>query len=522
MKRKRGKIIFLCCVLFFCSSVQISFAQTQWITIKGTNVVVDSFKGVDAVYTKEKNADTDAIYSCAAYVKKYYKEIYGVTVTNLINNGPPMIPAGGASFVKVTKPQIGDIAFWPTSKNKNNHSAIVKAINGNTVTLIEQNYKTSATAAVAVNRVVTFPAAEFEFWRLTGNFKEKEYADKKTEDNTTTNNTNEKKGSKENPEALILDVESIPILCEVYEKGAISSVEGKQNNVQIQAKKSDTEQSYSLYGNGIYYEFIIDDFGIEGWYLNEKEHWREISHDEEIVTTKAYFTIPNDREIDSNQPAKPGEIINMGDETGKGESGNSNFGQPITLPKESEKETSSISFSDIDQTHWAYESIQNCVSKGLLTGYADGTFRPTGTITRAEFAVLICKAMNIDVSTMTGGSFADVDEEDWYSPYIEYAGSILGEETRVDGSSIFRPNDSTKREDACGVVARMKNLNTQAANISILNKFIDETTISLKRKQDAALAVAGGYIPLFDDNTFRGQDGITRAQAAVMFERLMK
>lgn len=534
MKKKRRKILFLCCLLFFCSPVQSSFAQTQWITIKGTNVVVDSFKGVDAIYTQEKNADSDATYSCAAYVKKYYKEIYGVNVTNLMDNGPPMIPAGGASFVQVTKPQIGDIVFWPTSKNKNNHSAIVKAVNGNTVTLIEQNYKSSATATAAVNRTVTFPSAEFEFWRLTGNFQEKAYADKKTNTNITSTNTNAKRGSKDNPEALILDMESIPKLCQAYEKGVISSVTGKQSNMQIETKQSNREQSYILYGSGTYYEFIIDDFEIEGWYLNEKGNWRQIDTEEEIITTKAYFTIPNIRKVALDEPIEldqiiglPNEIVDNPEQFVSEENSLENpiVEEPI-IPQEEElrEELSDISFSfsDVDQTHWAYESIQNCVAKGIFTGYEDGTFQPDKKITRAEFAVLICKGMNIDVSSMTEESCADVKKEDWYSPYVEFARFILEGETRADGSIVFRPNDDAKREDACSAVVKMENFDVETADTSILDGFLDKNTISLKRKKEVALAVAGGYISGFEDNTFRGQDAITRAQAAVLFDQISK
>lgn len=534
MKKRRGKILFLCCFLFFCSSVQSSFAQTQWITIKGTNVVVDSFKGVDAIYTQEKNADTDATYSCAAYVKKYYKEIYGINVTNLMDNGPPMVPAGGASFVRVTKPQIGDIVFWPTSKNKNNHSAIVKSVTGNTVTLIEQNYKSSATATAAVNRTISFPSAEFEFWRLTGNFQEKAYADKKTNANITSTNTNAKRGSKDNPEALILDMESIPKLCQVYEKGIIASITGKQSNMQIETKQSNREQSYILYGSGTYYEFVIDDFEIEGWYLNEKGNWREIDIEEEIVTTKAYFTIPNIEKIGLEESIEPEQIIGLENESidkseqfisGENNLENPIIEEPIVISEEELKQELSdisFSFSDVDQNHWAYESIQNCVARGLFTGYEDGTFQPDKKITRAEFAVLICKGMNIDVSSMIGESCVDVKKEDWYSPYVEFARFILEGETRADGSILFQPNNDTKREDACSAVIKMENFDAETADVSILDSFIDKNTISLKRKKEVALAITKEYISGFEDNTFRAQDAITRAQAAVLFDQMSK
>ncbi|MEQ9622607.1 S-layer homology domain-containing protein [Coleofasciculus chthonoplastes] len=48
-------------------------------------------------------------------------------------------------------------------------------------------------------------------------------------------------------------------------------------------------------------------------------------------------------------------------------------------------------FPDI-QTHWAKDCINQMASRNLVTGYPDGTFRPNGSITRAEFAVLMLNA----------------------------------------------------------------------------------------------------------------------------------
>ena len=46
------------------------------------------------------------------------------------------------------------------------------------------------------------------------------------------------------------------------------------------------------------------------------------------------------------------------------------------------------SFPDV-KGHWAESSIKWAVNKGLAKGYADGTFKPNGNVTPAEFAVMI-------------------------------------------------------------------------------------------------------------------------------------
>ena len=46
-------------------------------------------------------------------------------------------------------------------------------------------------------------------------------------------------------------------------------------------------------------------------------------------------------------------------------------------------------FTDLEETHWAYDDINTMVEKGILNGYPDGTFRPNGYITRAEMAAVL-------------------------------------------------------------------------------------------------------------------------------------
>ncbi len=43
--------------------------------------------------------------------------------------------------------------------------------------------------------------------------------------------------------------------------------------------------------------------------------------------------------------------------------------------------------------HWAESAITYWQDNGLISGYEDGTFKPDKSITRAEFAVMLNKAL---------------------------------------------------------------------------------------------------------------------------------
>lgn len=109
---------------------------------KSSKQTVDTLNGVNAYYRKGPNDGSNKFYSCAAFVKRYYKQVYGMNVYNLLRNRTPL--AEGDSFKRVKTPRVGDIVAMNTNHGTT-HWAIVKSISGNgsIITLIEQNWKWS-------------------------------------------------------------------------------------------------------------------------------------------------------------------------------------------------------------------------------------------------------------------------------------------------------------------------------------------------------------------------------------------
>lgn len=54
--------------------------------------------------------------------------------------------------------------------------------------------------------------------------------------------------------------------------------------------------------------------------------------------------------------------------------------------------------------HWAKEHIITAAERNIVKGYEDGTFRPDGKITRSEFAVILGRALNVNLD-QSGLSF---------------------------------------------------------------------------------------------------------------------
>ncbi|MBP5274365.1 MAG: S-layer homology domain-containing protein [Abditibacteriota bacterium] len=61
-------------------------------------------------------------------------------------------------------------------------------------------------------------------------------------------------------------------------------------------------------------------------------------------------------------------------------------------------------FSDVPRDHWAYDAISELEDAGLIVGYPDGEFKGKRTMTRYEFAVILCRLLPF----LEGGDGTDV------------------------------------------------------------------------------------------------------------------
>jgi hypothetical protein len=82
-------------------------------------------------------------------------------------------------------------------------------------------------------------------------------------------------------------------------------------------------------------------------------------------------------------------------------------------------ETDENVFADVSDDYWAVKYINSAYSKGWVTGYPDGTFKPNGQITRAEVIVVLNQIPSraIDASSFERVTvvhdFTDIDESHW-------------------------------------------------------------------------------------------------------------
>jgi hypothetical protein len=125
--------------------------------------------------------------------------------------------------------------------------------------------------------------------------------------------------------------------------------------------------------------------------------------------------------------------------------------------------TNKVTFpNDVPLSHWAHAYIEDLYKRGLTGGCAPGSFCPGNNVSRAELAVFLVRALNIDPPATTKQTFQDVPTNHWAHRFIEEAVArglmvgcgVGGSDSTIPGESttihFFCPGDAVSRAEVAG------------------------------------------------------------------------
>ncbi|WP_172844462.1 S-layer homology domain-containing protein [Tumebacillus algifaecis] len=185
-----------------------------------------------------------------------------------------------------------------------------------------------------------------------------------------------------------------------------------------------------------------------------------------------------------------------------------------------------IGFPDVLSGHYAKESIESLAAKSVIQGFEDNTFRPQATVTRAQFAAMLVKALGIKEDTSAVSAFTDVTTDKWYSSVVNtaYQAQLLSGR----GGGIFAPEDLITAQEMATMV-------TTALRYAEFTKTLssEQQTEHLMQlpNSDGLFAYALAPIALCIEeniltgptfNTFNATKPADRAMAADMLYRMLK
>jgi len=169
-------------------------------------------------------------------------------------------------------------------------------------------------------------------------------------------------------------------------------------------------------------------------------------------------------------------------------------------------------FTDVHPGNWFAEDVLFLVEYDLISGYPDNTFRPANSVTRAEFAKMICQALGWGLQLPMTPSFGDVKSDNWAFRYIETAkahGAINGYP-----GGVFKPNDKITRAEICKMLVVAYDIDLDSGGINFLDVPKDHWArqyIITARNYELVSGYAG--------NMFKPNASATRAEAARMINK---
>lgn len=197
-----------------------------------------------------------------------------------------------------------------------------------------------------------------------------------------------------------------------------------------------------------------------------------------------------------------------------------NLPDETLIKPESTIDTGSVQnvFTDIQSNHWAFGALNNLYDLKIIGGYPDKTIRPDLTISRAEIAKMAYQAFMADSGIKeTKMSFKDVKNGEWYYSVIAKMvtkGVFTGYKDKT-----FRPHAKVTRAEVIKILvaaANMKSLKEEAQMPSF--KDISKNAWYLRYLN---IALENKFISGFSDDTFRPDAPATRAEVAMMVNKIL-
>lgn len=183
-------------------------------------------------------------------------------------------------------------------------------------------------------------------------------------------------------------------------------------------------------------------------------------------------------------------------------------------------------FSDVPSTHGFYTAIMDCAAKGITSGYADGTFRPTNSVTRAQFCVMLSRAFYPnEVKKYDTEEYKKV----WFGPNTK-ALSVAGVLTRTSFQYAYNTSRAMdqviNRYDMAtlmtNIMAKKGFSATTAQKTEAQKKIADYKSIPSQYQDAVKNVFALGIITGYSDGTFGGERVMNRGQGCVVIYRMMK
>lgn len=192
-----------------------------------------------------------------------------------------------------------------------------------------------------------------------------------------------------------------------------------------------------------------------------------------------------------------------------------------------------VNFTDAPDTSPFYTGIIWCAEQSIVGGYSDGTFKPTNTVSRSNFVVMLSRAFYADDVAKYNNDF-NKSFGAFVPNYMALNNAGVWENLSFDSSNMFNTgsnfmsemNRGISRYDMAQLMTNIMSKNGFSASASdksaAIAKISDYNNIPSQYRDAVANVYALGVIGGFSDGTFGGNATMNRGQGAIVIYRMIQ
>ena len=189
-----------------------------------------------------------------------------------------------------------------------------------------------------------------------------------------------------------------------------------------------------------------------------------------------------------------------------------------TKPCDGGKDCPSAPFKDVDTGKWYHVSIDYVLTHSIMNGVSGTSFAPNSNLTRGMLVQILFNLE--DKPQSASASFSDVKADAWYAKAVGWAAANKVVTGYADGT--FRPNAAVTREQAAAILyryAQSKGIDVSVGEDTNILSYADALQASEYAIPALQWAVGAGVLNGKSGNLLAPTGTATRAEIAAIMQR---